>query len=155
MIEQSYSNGTSPREIFERFLRASVDNAWDDLANLYSPDVVIEIPFAPPGVPQLTEGREVIRERFKGAAGMRQFQKADSVIVHETHDPELIIVEYDLHGQVTTTGRLFINKYIMVIRVRDGQIVSSRDYANPLTGAVAFDILPQLFSALTGEDESV
>lgn len=151
MIVQDHLSGANPREVVERFIRATADNDWDELADMYAPDVVIEIPFAPPGIPQRTEGREVLRERFKSVAGMRSFYKADLLALHETRDPEIIIAEWEAHGRVTATGRSFTYSYIMVIRVRNGQIVFSRDYSNPITGAQAFDRLPQLFAALSGQ----
>jgi ketosteroid isomerase-like protein len=148
MTGQTPLRDTSPREIVERFIQATADNAWDDLADLYAADVVIEIPFAPPGVPRRTEGRETLRERFKGVAGLRRFDKAELLAMHETQDPEVIVVEWSVHGQVNATGRSFTFSYIMVVRVRDGRIVSSRDYSNPIDGAKAFDRLPQLFEGL-------
>jgi len=51
-------------------------------------------------------------------------------VLHETRDPEVVIVEYDYDGLVTTTGRSFQVSNIQVSRVRDGQIVISRDYHN-------------------------
>lgn len=125
----------TPREVAERFLRASADNAWDALADLYAPDAVIEIPFAPPGIPGRFQGREDHRARFKAVAPLRRIDKVGSVVMHETTDPEVVIVEFDNHATVTSTGRPFVNSYAMVMRVRNGLIVSSRDYANPLDGA--------------------
>lgn len=51
-------------------------------------------------------------------------------MLHETRDPEVVIAEYDYDGRVTTTGRSFQVPNIQVSRVRDGQIVASRDYHN-------------------------
>ncbi|MEV5705859.1 nuclear transport factor 2 family protein [Actinoallomurus sp. NPDC052274] len=129
------STTATPREVVERFLRASADNAWDDLADLYAPDSVIELPFAPPGVPKRFEGREGHRARFKAVAPARRFTKVDSVVLRETEDPEVVVAEYDLHGAMTRSGRPFVFSYIMVIRVRDGLIVHSRDYGDNLAGA--------------------
>ncbi|WP_182902271.1 nuclear transport factor 2 family protein [Microbispora sp. H10830] len=136
----------SPREIADRFLRASVANAWDDLADLYASDAVIEIPFAPEGVPTRSQGRELFRARFKAAAPLRRFEKAGPVVIHETRDPEVVIVEYDLHGSMTRSGRPFVFSYVMVMRIRDGLIVHSRDYANPLAGAEFRDELAEAIS---------
>jgi ketosteroid isomerase-like protein len=137
----------SPREVAERFLRASATNQWDELADLYSDDAVIEFGFAPPGMPKSTQGREVHRARFKTLTGRLRFAKVDSVVIHQTSDPELIIIEYDLHGQTVATARPFVFSYIMVMRIRDGLIVSSKDYGNPLASAQALGRLPQLLAA--------
>ncbi|WP_433428525.1 nuclear transport factor 2 family protein [Nonomuraea sp. CA-141351] len=133
----------SPREVVDRFLRVSAANAWDDLADLYAPDAVIEIPFAPEDIPARSQGREIFRARFKAAAGLRRFEKADPVVIHETRDPEVVIVEYDLHGSMTRSGRPFVFSYVMVMRIRNGLIVHSRDYANPLAGAEFRDELAE------------
>jgi ketosteroid isomerase-like protein len=43
----------------------------------------------------------------------------------------LVIVEMRAKGTVTTTGRSFTTTSIQVLRIRDGQIVLFRDFANP------------------------
>ena len=49
-------------------------------------------------------------------------------VVHETLDPEVIVVEVELHGEVAATGERYRLPYVQVARVRDGAIVSFRDY---------------------------
>ena len=124
----------SPRAVFERFLTASLDSDLGKLADFYAEDVVIEMPFAPEGVPKRSEGREPLRARLSSFAGRRPwtFDKIDSVVVHETTDPEVIIAEYDIHATVIATGEPLVLSYVMVITVRDGLIVHSRDYSNSL-----------------------
>ncbi|MEV0350307.1 nuclear transport factor 2 family protein [Nonomuraea sp. NPDC050680] len=117
------------REVVDRFLRASVDGG---LADLYAPDVVIEIPFAPAGIPRRSQGREELRARFKAAEGVLRWERTDNVLIHETADPEVVIVEFDIHGCLVASGRSVVSSYIMVVRVRDGLIVHSRDYGNPM-----------------------
>lgn len=51
--------------------------------------------------------------------------------LHQTQDPEVVIVEMRAKGTVTTTGRSFTATSIQVLRIRDGQIVLFRDFANP------------------------
>jgi ketosteroid isomerase-like protein len=54
------------------------------------------------------------------------------VTLHETADPEVVIAEYRIHGHLAPSGKPFSLTYIMVVRVRGGLIVWSRDYGNPL-----------------------
>jgi ketosteroid isomerase-like protein len=49
----------------------------------------------------------------------------------------VVIVEYDALGTVVATGAPFRQTVIAVFRVRNGQIVSYRDYINPLPLAEA------------------
>jgi len=114
-------------EVFQRFLDASVGNRWDDLADCYAEDVVIEIPFAPAGVPKTSEGREILRKRFHQAGDRRTITKADRVSVRQTSDPEVLVAEFDLHGVLD--GKPYVASYCLVMTVRNGEIVRSRDYS--------------------------
>ena len=57
--------------------------------------------------------------------------------IHETTDPEVIIAEFWYRGHVTGSDRTFEAANVQVIRVRDGLIVSSRDYHNHAAIAAA------------------
>ncbi|MGW2377233.1 nuclear transport factor 2 family protein [Kitasatospora sp. NPDC001683] len=141
-------------EVFQRFLEASVNNDWDAVADSYAEDVVVEIPFAPPGVPVATRGREVLRARFHGAAGIRRFTGSSDVVITRSDDPEVIFAEYQLLGAAVATGKAFASRYVMRLTVRDGLIVHSRDYGNPIATAVALDRVPELLAALTNNQGS-
>lgn len=121
------------RAVFDAFLAASVENRWDDLADLYAPDVVIEMPFTPAGVPRLTKGREELRSRFLAAGQVRRLVKAANVVVHETADPSVLVAEFDLHGELR--GTAFVSTYVMVMTIEDGLITYSRDYADTAAAA--------------------
>jgi ketosteroid isomerase-like protein len=138
----------TPREVFETFVHATVTNSADELADLYAEDVVIDLPFGRAGEPLRFAGRESLRERLRGVAGYRRFTGIDSVVVHDTADPEVIVTEWRVHGEVTATGRAYTLPFLMIIRVRDGLIVSSRDYGDPIASATAFDRLPDLMASL-------
>ena len=127
------ASASPARAVFDAFLAASVENRWDDLADLYAPDVVIEMPFTPAGVPRLTHGREELRSRFLAAGKVRRLVKADNVVVHETSDPSVLVAEFDLHGELG--GSAFVSTYVMVMTVRDGLITYSRDYADTAAAA--------------------
>lgn len=72
-----------------------------------------------------------------------------NVVIHETADPEVIITEYELHGEMTATGEPFSVRFAMVLTIRDGHIVHSRDYTNPIAGARLLGKLPELVSTLS------
>jgi uncharacterized protein len=55
---------------------------------------------------------------------------------------------------VTSTGRSFQVSNIQVSRVRNGQIVASRDYHNHLVLAEVLGQLPMLLTALANEDST-
>lgn len=126
------------REIVERMLHAGREMDAEAAASLMAPEGYIEWPFRPAGVPARVQGRSEIR-RFMSetAAALVTFDEYRHVVVHETTDPEVIIVEYEALGSVVASGAPLRQAVIAVFRVRDGQILSYRDYLNPLTVAEA------------------
>jgi ketosteroid isomerase-like protein len=126
----------TPREVFERVLRLILERQYAAYVDLFAADAMFELPFAPPGVPRRIEGREQIRvfmqagrERVQTATRQWEFH---SIVVHETVDPEVIVTEFEVDGVATATGERYRFANLQVLRVRNGEIVSLRDYWNPL-----------------------
>ena len=69
--------------------------------------------------------------------------------IHETADPEVVVAEYQLGGEMTATSQAFSLRFAMVVTVRHGYIVHTRDYSDPIAGARALGRLPELISALS------
>ena len=140
----------SPRETIEQFLRAAVSTSPGDMADCYAQDVVVELPFAVAGLsPSRVETtREELRARFQAGRASRRYSDLSDVAIHETADPEVIIAEYELHGEMTATGEPFRMRFVMVVTIKDGQIVHSRDYSDPIAGARLLGRLPDLISEL-------
>ena len=141
-----------PAEIVDRFLRAMVSPDPGEMADLYAERVVIEMPFAPASLypARIETGRDELRARFRAGRPSRVYTRVDHVAVHETADPEVVILEYDLHGELRPAGTAFAASFVMIMTIRDGVIVHSRDYANPITGARLLGRVPELVAELTG-----
>ncbi|MEW9546800.1 nuclear transport factor 2 family protein [Nonomuraea sp. NPDC050783] len=126
----------SAREVAERFLKAAVEGG---LADLYTEDAVIEIPFAPEGWPDHFVGREEHRARFQRSAAVVRHERIEDVTIHETADPDVVILEFVMHSVLLDTSRPVERSFIMVVRVRDGLIAHSRDYSDPVATAELAD----------------
>ncbi|MFF2042273.1 nuclear transport factor 2 family protein [Kitasatospora sp. NPDC058170] len=145
------SETLSPREVFRKLLDGITTERFSELAGLYAEDAVVETVFAPVG-PRRFEGRAVLGERFAEISGQMPMKlTATDVVIRETDDPEVIVAEWNYQVHHRVTGRDFEAANIQVLRVRDGLIVSSRDYHDHLALAVAGGGLPQLVAALDGE----
>jgi uncharacterized protein len=118
---------TGPRDVVERLIAGITGGDWDDLPDMYAEDAVVEQPFALPK-PTRLDGREAIRRHFAAGSRLPLELAARDIVVHETADPEVIVVEYVYDALVTTTGRPFTMANVLVMRIRDGLIVTSRDY---------------------------
>ncbi|WP_457329033.1 nuclear transport factor 2 family protein [Rhizobacter sp. P5_C2] len=93
--------------------------------------------------------RDELREHFRpNDASPRLNRKATNIVIHETKDPEVIIAEFEYQGTVEGADEPFSIPGIFVIRVRDGQIVSSRDYLDHLTSARVRGQLDWLVAAM-------
>jgi uncharacterized protein len=108
--------------------------------DLFAPDAVIELPFSgSPGAPLRLEGREAIREYSRQflAAPVR-LEDFEVTELYQTQDLEVVIVEMRTKGTLTMTGRPFVATSIQVLRIREGQIVLFRDFAD---GRVLEDVI--------------
>ncbi|ALG07226.1 nuclear transport factor 2 family protein [Kibdelosporangium phytohabitans] len=117
----------NPREVVERLIGGISTESWDQLSQLYAEDAVVEHPYAVDGR-RRTEGREVLHSRFTGARERLFKVTAHNLVVWQTDDPEVVVAEYDYHVDVPKTGERFETANILVVRVRDGLIVHSRDF---------------------------
>jgi ketosteroid isomerase-like protein len=145
---------SGPRATVERFLETTISGRPGDLADFYAPTVVIEMPFAPTALypSRIETTREQLRARFAAGASIRRYTGLDNVLIHQTTDPETIIVEYQVHGEMVDTGETFRLNFVMFMTIRDGLITHTRDYADPITGARILGKLPELLAALAGTD---
>jgi ketosteroid isomerase-like protein len=126
-----------PREVFDHMRREWLGEA-EPAGDLLAEDVVIEIPFAAPGRPRRIEGRTAFLElaaRERPALPGR-LEEVRNVVVHDTADPEVIVVEYEIAGTLAS-GRRAAAGFIGVLRVRDGRVVLWREYQDTLAMAQA------------------
>jgi uncharacterized protein (TIGR02246 family) len=126
-------SSATPADVLARRRQLILDGDADGFADLFTPDAVIEVPFAGPrDMPARLEGREAIREysRHVMASPLRleDFEVAE---LYQTQDPEVVIAEMRTKGTVTTTDRSFTATSIQILRIREGHIVLFRDFADP------------------------
>jgi ketosteroid isomerase-like protein len=147
------ATAASSRETAERFLRAAISPDPGDMADCYAPSVVIEMPFAATSLfpDRIETTREELRARYQAGRAQRRYKSLSDVVIHETADPDVVIVEYQLHGEFTETAEPFSVRFLMILTIRDGQIVHSRDYSNPIAGAQLLGKVPELVAALSAD----
>ena len=121
----------TPRELFDRALDLLLAKDMSGFADLWATDGTMEFPFAPPGWPARLDGREAVREYLRGYTDVFDIKTFAEKTVHETTDPEVIVVEMEVEGVLVRTGESYRNRYISVIMVRDGHIAGYRDYWSP------------------------
>jgi uncharacterized protein len=137
----------SPREVFHALVEGVSDGRWEELPRLYAAQTDVRHPFDPARTPAMRT-REEIRDHFQLAAAAtspKLDRRPVNIVVHETKDSEVIVAEFEYEG--TADGEPFTIPCVFVLRVRDGEIVESRDYIDHIAGARARGRLQELIAA--------
>jgi hypothetical protein len=126
-------SSATPADVLARRRHLLLSGDIDGFADLFTPDAVMEFAFhGPPGTPVRIEGREAIREYSRQfAASPLRLEDFEVVELHQTQDPEVVIVEVRAKATLTATGRSLAATSVQILRIREGHIVLFRDFADP------------------------
>lgn len=131
---------SGPREAFERFRDMMLTGSSVGLESLLAADGVVETPFAPAGAPRRFDSRDAFAAsavpRREALAGHIRFTAVHDVVVHETADPEVAVIEYKVDGVRVADGFRATATFAVVVRVRDGRVVLWREYQDPAAMAL-------------------
>ncbi len=146
-VDDQATRRAANRELLDHVLSLFGTDRAGELVNCYTPDWVLELPFADPPV-RLEGGQEI---------GAYLASRLDTFVftlsltaVHECLDPDLLVVEYESDGHVSHTGKPYRNTYIALWRFRDGRVSGVKEFPNPM---VAAEALVPLASVDDGTDD--
>ncbi|MGH1416968.1 MAG: nuclear transport factor 2 family protein [Pelagimonas sp.] len=118
----------------------------DSFSDMCAEDVEFEAPYAPGGSNSIF-GRQAVANYMPVVPEFFTIEELVETAQYRCTDPELVILEFHARNGVgVKTGLPYDQKYINVIRVRDGKIVQYRDYWNPsvvLDAVGGVDALPE------------
>jgi uncharacterized protein len=140
---------TSPRDVFLRLVHGVAEGRAEELPDLYAEVTDVRHPMATPEAEPLMS-RNALREHFAGPPGARASipqRRVVDVVVHETADPELIVAEF-AYEFLRPDGPATKVPCVFVMRIRDGEIVESRDYIDPIRTRQARDDVDTLIALL-------
>ena len=109
-------------------LKGEVDGEhfWDAVAE----NAVFEFLYNIPGFTNKIEGRGAYMDWFGGYTNI--LRSADNLRVHKTARPDVIILEYQVHGIVPDTRKAYDNRFCSIITIKKRKIVYWRDYMDSL-----------------------
>ena len=146
-VDDQATRRAANRELLDHVLSLFGTDRAGELVNCYTPDWVLELPFADPPV-RLEGGQEI---------GAYLASRLDTFVftlsltaVHECLDPDLLVVEYESDGHVSHTGKPYRTTYIALWRFRDGRVSGVKEFPNPM---VAAEALVPLASVDDGTDD--
>ena len=109
-------------------LKGEVDGEhfWDAVAK----DAVFEFLYNIPGFKNKIKGRKAYMDWFGGYTNV--LHSADNLRVHRSTNPNITILEYEVHGRVPSTRKAYDNRFCSIITVKDRKIIHWRDYMDSL-----------------------
>jgi ketosteroid isomerase-like protein len=75
--------------------------------------------------------------QFSGYGDVIKLHSAGGLIVHRSQDNRVVILEYDVHGKILSTGVPYNNRLISVVTIEKRKIVHWRDYMDSLAAWMA------------------
>jgi ketosteroid isomerase-like protein len=119
------------REVWEHLVSHQVTRDIDAWVDCFAVDGVLEWPFKLKDVPGRLEGRQAIRaavepvwERAKKSN--RRISGHERVVFHQTTDPEVAFVEFDIVGE--TVRGAFRQSVVYLFRARGGLVLHLREF---------------------------
>jgi len=130
----SASRPVTREALIDGYVGAIRAKSADALADLYAPDAIHAFPFNH-GEGGVLRGREAVRAFYQAAWGKTPVVVRDirNLATFRADDGETVIAEFDIDAIHGGTGAAFTLACVVVARVRDGAIVSLRDYTDDLT----------------------
>lgn len=128
----------SLRQVWEHLVSHQIERDLEGWVSCFAPEGVVEWPFRVQGVPARAVGRDAIRAALapvweRARKTNRRITGHDRVAFHETTDPEVVIVEFDVVGEAANGP--FRQAMVNILRIRGGQVVLLRDFID--TGALS------------------
>lgn len=119
------------RATFTAIMDAITRGDYAGLAPMVTEDLVFELPYGPSFMPNPIEGRDAWM-----AMSTATFKMFSSFVQHvdevyDQVDPDLLIAEYHSDAVVAHNGNAYRNRYIGVLRFRDGRVCAWKEFHNP------------------------
>jgi ketosteroid isomerase-like protein len=94
----------------------------------FAEDAIFESRYHFPGWPTMIRGRANLIASFSGYGKTIKLHSCDALVVHRSRDSHVVILEYEVHGTILSSGAPYDNRFISVITIERRKIVHWRDY---------------------------
>jgi ketosteroid isomerase-like protein len=104
---------------------------------VFAEDAIFESRYHFPGWPMMIRGRANLIASFSGSGKTIRLHSGDALVVHQCLDSRVVILEYEVHGTILSSGAADDKRFISVIRIERRKIVDWRDYMDSLAAWTA------------------
>jgi ketosteroid isomerase-like protein len=119
------------KQVFAEVQATISAGRFEELGDFMVDDLVFELPYGPSYMPNPIEGLEAWNQMQLMTFAMFDSFTLSPIEVHDCLDPDELIAEYRSEAKVKRNGNDYVNRYIGVLRFRDGKISHWREFHNP------------------------
>jgi hypothetical protein len=119
------------KERFTTVLKTVSAGEFERLGESMTDDLLFELPYGPAFMPNPIEGLETWNQMQLMTFALFDSFALELVELHDCLDPDELIAEYRSDATVKRNGNAYKNRYIGVLRFRDGKISHWREFHNP------------------------
>jgi ketosteroid isomerase-like protein len=105
----------------------------------FAEDAIFESRYHFPGWPTMIRGRANLMARFSGYGKTIKLHSGGALVVHHSRDSRVVILEYEVHGTILSSGAPYDNRLISVITIENRKIIYWRDYMDSLAAWTALN----------------
>ncbi len=128
MSGENYSSYKAAQPYFDLVRRALGDLVdGEHFFDVVADDIVYEVRYEL-GWPRVISGRARLMRQFEGYVGSIQLRSADNLIVNRADGDGVVIIEYEVHGTIISTGAAYDNRFCSIIELKNRKIAHWRDY---------------------------
>jgi ketosteroid isomerase-like protein len=108
----------------------------------FADDAVFESRYHFQGWPATIRGRANLMASLSGYGKTIKLHSGDALVVHRCQDSRVVILEYEVHGKILSSGAPYDNRFISVITIEKRKIIRWRDYMDSLAAWTALNSTP-------------
>jgi uncharacterized protein len=133
MPSSKYAAYEAARPYFE-LVRGALGDLVDGehFFDIVTDEVVYEVLYDFPGWPRIIQGRADLMAQFRGYCDNIKLQSADKLVTHKADNGLAVVIEYEVHGTILSTGAKYNNRFCSIIKIKDRKIAHWRDYMDSL-----------------------
>ena len=105
----------------------------------FAEDAVFESRYRFPGWPVTIRGRANLMASLSGYGKTIEIHSGNALVVHRSEDSRVVILEYEVHGKILSSGTHYDNRLISVVTIENRKIVHWRDYMDSLAAWTALN----------------
>jgi uncharacterized protein len=128
-------------EVVMEGLRGLVDGKH--YFDTFAEDATFESRYHFPGWPVTIRGRANLMAALSGYGKTIKLHSGDALVVHRSQDSRIVILEYEVHGRILSSGARYDNRLISVVTIENRKISHCRDYMDSVAAWTALNSASQ------------